>query len=53
MDIKLQIDQLREEFRMANQNNSRVMEIIDSLYAENIKLNQLLAMKIRDIDDEQ
>tara|TARA_R110000803_G_scaffold98732_3_gene166838 strand:- start:6376 stop:6537 length:162 start_codon:yes stop_codon:yes gene_type:complete len=53
MDFKLQIDQLREEFKMANLNNSRVMEIIDALYAENSKLIQLLNMKIRDIDDEQ
>lgn len=53
MDIKLQIDQLREEFKMANLNNSRVMEIIDALYTENQELKRMLTMKFKDIDDEQ
>ena len=53
MDIKLQIDQLREEFQMANMNNSRVMEIIDTLYMENQELKRMLTMKFKDIDDEQ
>ena len=53
MDIKLQIDQLRKEFTMANQNNSRVMEVIDALYTENKELKRMLTMKFKDIDDEQ
>lgn len=53
MDIKQQIDQLREEFKMANLNNSRVMEIIDALYTENQELKRMLTMKFKDIDDEQ
>jgi len=53
MDVKLQIDQLREEFKMANMNNSRVMEIIDALYSENQELKRLMTMKFKDIDDEQ
>lgn len=53
MEIKLQIDQLREEFRMAGQNNVRVMEVIDSLYTENQELKRLMTMKFKDIDDEQ
>ena len=53
MEIKLQIDQLREEFRMTGQNNSRVMEVIDSLYTENQELKRLMTMKFKDIDDEQ
>ncbi len=53
MDIKLQIDQLRKEFEMANQNNSRVMEVIDALYTENKELKRMLTMKFKDIDDEQ
>lgn len=53
MDIKQQIDQLREEFKMANMNNSRVMQIIDTLYAENQELKRLMTMKFKDIDDEQ
>jgi len=53
MDVKLKIDQLREEFKMANMNNSRVMEIIDALYSENQELKRLMTMKFKDIDDEQ
>jgi hypothetical protein len=53
MDIKSQIDQLRKEFSMADMNNSRVMEIIDSLVAENQKLKSIVNMQVRDIDDEQ
>ena len=53
MDIKLQIDQLRKEFEMANQHNSRVMEVIDTLYTENQELKRMLTMKFKDIDDEQ
>mgnify|MGYP003645052968 FL=1 len=53
MDIKLQIEQLREEFKMANMNNSRVMEIIDILHMENQELKRMLTMKFKDIDDEQ
>ena len=53
MDFKLQIDQLRKEFEMANQNNSRVMEVIDTLYTENQELKRMLTMKFKDIDDEQ
>ena len=53
MDIKQQIDQLREEFKMVNMNNSRVMHIIDTLYAENQELKRLMTMKFKDIDDEQ
>jgi len=53
MDIKAQIDQLREEFAMAHLNNSRVMEIIDALYRENQELKRMMEMKFKDIDDEQ
>tara|TARA_R110002110_G_scaffold228995_2_gene444409 strand:- start:267 stop:428 length:162 start_codon:yes stop_codon:yes gene_type:complete len=53
MDIKLQIDQLRKEFEMTKQNNSRVMEVIDALYTENQELKRMLTMKFKDIDDEQ
>jgi len=53
MEIKLQIDQLKEEFRMAGQNNSRVIEVIDALYTENQELKRLITMKFKDIDDEQ
>ena len=53
MDQKTKIDQLREEFAMANMNNSRVMEIIDALYIENQELKRLMTMKFKDIDDEQ
>ena len=53
MDMKQVIDQLREEFKMANLNNSRVMEIIDALYTENQELKRMLTMKFKDIDDEQ
>jgi hypothetical protein len=53
MDQKAKIDQLREEFKMAHLNNSRVMEIIDTLYAENQELKRLMTMKFKDIDDEQ
>jgi len=53
MENKIQIDQLRKEFTMANQNNSRVMEVIDALYTENQELKRMLTMKFKDIDDEQ
>jgi len=53
MDIKAQIDQLRDEFEMARLNNSRVMEIIDALYQENQELKRMMTMKFKDIDDEQ
>lgn len=53
MDLKPKIEQLREEFAMANLNNTRVMEIIDDLYRRNQELERLIAMKFKDIDDEQ
>tara|TARA_R110002020_G_scaffold401505_1_gene611752 strand:- start:110 stop:271 length:162 start_codon:yes stop_codon:yes gene_type:complete len=53
MDIKNQIDQLRKEFSMADLNNSRVMKLIDTLYNENQELKRMIAMKFKDIDDEQ
>ena len=53
MDIKQVIDQLREEFNMAHLNNTRVMEIIDTLYQENQELKRMMTMKFKDIDDEQ
>jgi len=53
MDLKAKIEQLREEFIMANMNNSRVMEIIDELWKDNQRLRQLLNAKIVDIDDEE
>ena len=53
MDLKQKIDQLREEFKMVNMNNSRVMDIIDTLYQENQELKRMMAMKFKDIDDEQ
>lgn len=52
MDIKQQIDQLREEFKMAHLNNTRVMQIIDTLYHENQELKRVMTMKFKDIDDE-
>ena len=52
MDIKQAIDQLREEFKMAHLNNTRVMEIIDTLYQENQELKRMMTMKFKDIDDE-
>ena len=53
MEFKTEIDNLREEFAIHRQHNDRILRLIDSLYAENTKLIQLLNMKIRDIDDEQ
>lgn len=53
MDLKPKIEQLREEFAMANLNNTRVMEIIDDLYRRNQELERLIAMQFKDIDDEQ
>jgi hypothetical protein len=53
MDLKAQIEQLREEFEMARLNNSRVMEIIDALLRENMELKRMMEMKFKDIDDEQ
>ena len=53
MDIKAMIEQLREEFAMAHMNNSRVMEIIDTLWKENQELKRLATMKFKDIDDEE
>ena len=53
MDIKQQIEQLREEFAMAHMNNTRVMLIIDTLYKENLELKSKMMMKFKDIDDEQ
>ena len=53
MDIKQTIDQLRKEFDMAHLNNSRVMEVIDTLYTENKELKRMLTMRFKDIDDEQ
>jgi hypothetical protein len=53
MDLKAQIEQLREEFEMARLNNSRVMEIIDALQRENMELKRMMEMKFKDIDDEQ
>lgn len=53
MDIKQTIEQLREEFKMANLNNSRIMEIIDTLYNENQKLKSMIEIKFKDINDEE
>tara|TARA_B100001093_G_C26818555_1_gene1010836 strand:+ start:515 stop:676 length:162 start_codon:yes stop_codon:yes gene_type:complete len=53
MDMKQVIDQLREEFDMAHLNNSRVMEVINTLYQENQELKRMMTMKFKDIDDEQ
>ena len=53
MDIKPMIDQLREEFAMAQLNNTRVMEIIDALWKENQELKRMMTMQFKDIDDEQ
>ena len=53
MDIKQRIDQLREEFAMANMNNARVMEVIDALWTENQEIKRLITMKFKDIDDEE
>lgn len=53
MEIKAQIEQLREEFAMANMNNTRTMAIIDTLWKENQELKRLATMKFKDIDDEQ
>ena len=53
MDIKATIDQLREEFEMAHLNNTRVMEVINTLYQENQELKRMMTMKFKDIDDEQ
>ena len=52
MDLKAQIEQLREEFEMARLNNSRVMEIIDALQRENMELKRIVEMRFKDIDDE-
>ena len=53
MDIKAMIEQLREEFAMAHLNNTRVMEIMDTLWKENQELKRLATMKFKDIDDEE
>ena len=53
MDIKAMIEQLREEFAMAHLNNTRVMEIIDTLWKENQELKRMMTMQFKDIDDEQ
>jgi hypothetical protein len=53
MDIKAIIEQLREEFAMAHMNNTRVMEIIDTLWKENQELKRMATMKFKDIDDEE
>jgi hypothetical protein len=53
MELKLKIDQLRDEFAMAHMNNNRVMEIIDTLWKENQELKAKMMMKFKDIDDEQ
>jgi len=53
MDLKQQIEQLRDEFAMAHMNNNRVMKIIDALWMENQELKRLATMKFKDIDDEQ
>lgn len=47
------IEQLREEFAMAHLNNTRVMEIIDTLWKENQEYKRLATMKFKDIDDEE
>ena len=53
MELKAMIEQLREEFAMANMNNTRVMEIIDTLWKENQELKRMATMKFKDIDDEE
>ena len=53
MDLKPKIEQLREEFAMAHHNNTRVMEIIDTLWKENQELKRMMTMQFKDIDDEQ
>ena len=53
MDIKAMIEQLREEFAMAHMNNTRTMEIIDTLWKENQELKRIATMQFKDIDDEQ
>jgi hypothetical protein len=53
MDIKAEIELLREEFNMANMNNTRVMKIIDELWQDNQRLRQLLNAKHPDIDDDE
>lgn len=53
MDLKPQIEQLREEFAMAHLNNTRVMEIIDALWKRNRELERMMVMTFKDIDDEQ
>ena len=53
MEIKAMIEQLREEFAMAHLNNTRVMQIIDTLWKENQELKRMATMKFKDIDDEQ
>ena len=53
MDIKAMIEQLREEFAMAHMNNTRVMEIIDTLWKENQELRRMMTIQFKDIDDEE
>jgi len=53
MELKAKIEQLREEFAMAHLNNTRTMEIIDTLWKENQELKRLATMKFKDIDDEE
>jgi len=52
MDLKPKIEQLREEFAMAHLNNTRVMEIIDTLWKENQELKRMITMQFKDIDDD-
>ena len=53
MELKAKIEQLREEFAMAHLNNTRTMEIIDTLWKENQELKRMATMKFKDIDDEE
>jgi hypothetical protein len=53
MELKAEIEQLRDEFAMAHMNNNRVMKIIDALWKENLDLKAKMMMKFKDIDDEQ
>ena len=53
MELKAMIEQLREEFAMAHMNNTRVMEIIDTLWKENQELRRMMTIQFKDIDDEE
>ena len=53
MDLKQEIEQIREEFGMSHSHNMRVLRIFDALLKENQELKAKMMMKFKDIDDEQ